>query len=255
VSRSAVEVQRAYYVETSHKYDEIHQHDRDEHGLAFAYMTAMMDFLGIGSVLDVGSGTGFALLKLKEKMPHVRAVGVEPSPAQRSVGYCKGLSEAELVDGDAMRLAFADDSFDLVCEFGALHHIPRPELAISEMLRVARKAIFVCDTNNFGQGNKYLRLLKQAINSLGLWPAANLIKTKMRGYILSDGDGVMYSYSVFTNYKQISKRCTTVYLLNVAKGAPNLYRTSSHVALLGIVRPENGTVKEVPDTEATSCRR
>jgi ubiquinone/menaquinone biosynthesis C-methylase UbiE len=79
------------------------------------------------------------LLKLKEKMPHIRAVGVEPSPAQRGIGYAKGLSENELVDGDAMRLAFAAGSFDLVCEFGVLHHIPRPELAISEMLRVAKK--------------------------------------------------------------------------------------------------------------------
>jgi ubiquinone/menaquinone biosynthesis C-methylase UbiE len=236
VSRSAVDVQRAYYVETSHKYDEIHQHDRDEHGLAFAYMTAMMDFLGIGSVLDVGSGTGFALLKLKEKMPHVRAVGVEPAPAQRAVGYCKGLSEAELVDGDAMRLAFADGSFDLVCEFGALHHIPRPELAISEMLRVARKAIFVCDTNNFGQGPKFSRWLKQAINAVGLWPVANLLKTKGKGYTLSDGDGVMYSYSVFTNYRQISNGCVSVHLFNVSGGEPNLYRTSSHVALFGVVR-------------------
>src|SRR5205823_8014355 len=130
----------------------------------------------------------------------------------------------ELVDGDAMRLAFADGSFDLVCEFGVLHHIPRPELAISEMLRVANKAIFVSDSNNFGQGGKFSRFLKQAINELGLWPAANLIKTKGRGYTLSAGDGLSYSYSVFTNYKQISRRCVSVYLLNTANSAPNLYR-------------------------------
>lgn len=236
--RSALELQRAYYAETAQKYDDIHNHDRDEHGLGLAYMMAMIEFFGIGSVLDVGSGTGFALLKLKEKMPHIRAVGVEPSEAQRVIGYGKGLSETELVDGDAMRLAFADGSFDLVCEFGALHHIPRPELAISEMLRVARKAIFISDSNNFGQGGKFSRFLKQSINALGLWPAANLIKTKGRGYMLSAGDGVAYSYSVFTNYKQISKCCTSVYLLNTANSAPNLYRTSSHVALLGIVPPQ-----------------
>jgi hypothetical protein len=34
VTRSAVEIQRAYYAETAQKYDEIHNHDRDEHGLA-----------------------------------------------------------------------------------------------------------------------------------------------------------------------------------------------------------------------------
>jgi SAM-dependent methyltransferase len=183
-------------------------------------------------------------------MPHIRAIGVEPSPAQRVIGYGKGLLETELVDGDAMGLAFADGSFDLVCEFGALHHIPRPELAISEMLRVARKAIFISDSNNFGQGGKFSRSLKQAINALRLWPAVNLIKTKGTGYTLSAGDGLTYSYSVFTNYKQISKRCASVYLLNTANSAPNLYRTSSHVALLGVVTSKNRTVNEVPTAEA-----
>jgi hypothetical protein len=156
-----------------------------------------------------------------------------------------------------MSLAFAERSFDLVCEFGALHHIPRPELAISEMLRVARKAIFISDSNNFGQGGKFSRFLKQAINALQLWPAANLIKTKGRGYTLSAGDGLSYSYSVFTNYKQISKHCAAVYLLGTTNSAPNLYRTSSHVALLGIVSPKSRTVNEVPpaDPTAVSCCR
>jgi ubiquinone/menaquinone biosynthesis C-methylase UbiE len=241
--RGAVETQRAYYAETSHKYDEIHKHERDEHGFAFAYMAAMIEFFGFGSVLDIGSGTGFALLKLKEKMPQIRAVGIEPSPAQRVVGHRKGLSQSELVDGDAMRLTYDDGSFDLVCEFGALHHIPRPELAVSEMIRVARKAIFICDTNNFGQGSKISRLLKQTINAFGLWPAANLIKTKGRGYTFSDGDGVNYSYSVFANYKQITERCTSLHFLNTANATPNLYRTSSHVAMLGILRPKGNTVE------------
>jgi len=75
--RSAAEIQQAYYAETADKYDELHNQDRDEHGLGLACMMAMIEFFGIGSVLDVGSGTGFTLLKLKEKMPHIRAVGVE----------------------------------------------------------------------------------------------------------------------------------------------------------------------------------
>jgi ubiquinone/menaquinone biosynthesis C-methylase UbiE len=257
VIRSTTQIQQAYYAETADKYDEMHNQDHDAHGLGLAYMMAMIEFFGISSVLDVGSGTGFTLLKLKEKMPYIRAVGVEPAPAQRAIGYRKGLLETELVDGDAMRLAFPDDSFDLVCEFGVLHHIPRPELAIAEMLRVAKKAIFISDSNNFGQGERFSRFLKQAINAVGLWPVANLIKTKGRGYTVSTGDGVSYSYSVFTNYKQISKRCTPVYLLNTGNSAPNLYRTSSHIALLGIVRPNSRTANEVPaaETIAASCCR
>jgi hypothetical protein len=122
-----------------------------------------------------------------------------------------------------------------------LHHMPSPGLAIAEMIRVARKAIFLCDSNNFGQGGKFSRYLKHAINALGLWPVANLVKTKGRGYTFSDGDGVMYSYSVFANYKQISKCCESVYLLSTTNGGPNLYRTAPHVALLGTIRPKHAT--------------
>lgn len=246
------DLQRAYYAETAYKYDEIHKHDHDAHGLGLAYMMAMIEFLGVGSVLDIGSGTGFVLLKLKEKMPDIRTVGVEPSPALRAIGYGKGLTETELVDGDAMNLAFLDNSFDLVCEFSALHHISRPGLAISEMLRVAKNAIFVSDTNNFGQGGKFSRYLKQGINALGLWPAANWFKTRGRGYTFSDGDGITYSYSVFTNYKQISKACKSVYLLNTSSSAPNPYRTSSHIALLGIVRPKDTRAKDEAMSEAAA---
>src|SRR5262245_3436057 len=110
--KTAAEIQRAYYAETAHKYDEMHNQDHDEHGLALAYMMAMIEFFGIASVLDLGSGTGFVLLRLKKRMPHISAVGVEPSPALRGIGYSKGLSDTELVDGDAMSLDFADDSFD-----------------------------------------------------------------------------------------------------------------------------------------------
>src|SRR5437773_10738585 len=76
--RCAAEIQQAYYADTAGNYDEMHKQDRDQHGLGLAYMMAMIEFFGIGSVLDVGSGTGFVLLKLKEKMPHIRAVGVDP---------------------------------------------------------------------------------------------------------------------------------------------------------------------------------
>jgi ubiquinone/menaquinone biosynthesis C-methylase UbiE len=116
----------------------------------------------------LAAGRGRALLRIKEKMPNYTAVGIEPSPELRGVGHAKGLSAAQLIDGDALNLAFSDGKFDLVCEFGALHHIPEPSKAVSEMLRVSRKAIFISDCNNFGRGGKVSRLIKQAVNAVGL---------------------------------------------------------------------------------------
>ena len=127
-------------------------------------MRVMMAFfheLDCGSILDLGSGTGRLIHYIKERQPEITVIGIEPSPELRDQGYSKGIGEAELIDGDAQDLDFPDESFDMVCEFGALHHIPRPNLAVQEMLRVSKKAIFISDCNNFGQGSATMRAIKQ----------------------------------------------------------------------------------------------
>lgn len=193
--------------------------------------------------MDVGSGTGRGLLEIKRTMPQIRVVGIEPSAELRQIGYANGLTENELVDGDAMDLAFGDGAFDLVCEFGALHHIPEPAKAVSEMLRVSSKAIFISDVNNFGQGSRFSRLFKQLVNALGLWPLADRVKTKGKGYSFSEEDGIYYSYSVFNDYRQIKEGCRSVHMLNTGGAGPNLYRTSTHAALLGIKSRSAATIQ------------
>jgi SAM-dependent methyltransferase len=162
-------------------------------------------------------------------------MGIEPSPELRAIGHGKGLSEAELVDGDAQRMSFADGSFDIVCEFGALHHIPDPHQAVSEMLRVASKAIFISDNNNFGAGSALGRAAKQVARAMGLWKLIDFAKTGGKGYTFDPlGDGLAYSYSVFSDYNQIARRCRSVHLLNTVPSGINLYRSAANVALLGI---------------------
>jgi len=228
-----IKIQRAYYANTAEDYDAMHP---DEHGLGLQFMIAVMDELGVRSVLDLGCGTGRALLKIQEKMTGIHMVGIEPSAELRSMGHSKGIPETQLIDGDAMHLPYPDGAFDLVCEFGMLHHIPHPSKAVAEMLRVARKAIFISDCNNFGQGGLLARLIKQSIHAVGLWSVADLIKTRGKGYTISEGDGLFYSYSVFNDYNQIARQCEAVHMLNSNHSKANLYRTASHVTLLGIKR-------------------
>jgi ubiquinone/menaquinone biosynthesis C-methylase UbiE len=149
--RDPVLLQRNYYRETADQYDRMHNSSADSHAFALAVLVSMIDLFGIQSILDVGSGTGRALLAIKRSHPAVRLIGIEPSPEMRSRGHMNGLTANELIDGDAQALSFRDESFDLVCEFGALHHIPKPRKAVCEMLRVARKGIFISDSNNFGK--------------------------------------------------------------------------------------------------------
>lgn len=230
---AAVATQRAYYEATAAAYDEMHA-DKIEHDLALAFMGSAIGMLGVRSVLDVGSGTGKVPLYLKSTMPPVRAIGLEPSPALREQGYGKGLTPDELVDGDAQALPFANGTFDLVCAFAALHHIPDPQKAVSEMLRVGSTAIFISDCNNFGTGRWWVKAVKQAINATRLYPAAVRLRTGGKCYAISEDDGLHYSYSVFNNYRQLSAACSRVHMLNTRPSGVNLYRSASHVALLGI---------------------
>jgi len=226
--------QRSYYAETARHYNSMHVDERDEHFFALSFMVAALDFLQVRSILDIGSGTGRAILYIKRHRPDVRVVGIEPVKELREIGYKNGLSEDELIDGDATKIEFPAEKFDLSCEFGVLHHINKPEHAISEMLRISNKAIFISDSNNFGHGSLVVRTIKQLINLFGLWNVANILKTRGKGYTLSEGDGLAYSYSVFNNYRQIQEHCKRIHILNTRDGHINPYRTASHVALLGI---------------------
>ena len=80
------------------------------------------------------------------------------------------------------------------------------------------------------------RSLIQFINLLGLWKVYDYVRTKGKGYQISAGDGLFYSYSAFNNYKQIKAACKGgVQILNTNKYARiNPYSTATHVALFGI---------------------
>lgn len=231
-----VDKQRGYYASAAARYDAEHVCEDRIHAMALRFLDSMVDFHGFESLLDVGSGTGRVLSYFHERRPTFDTVGVEPVAEMRAVGHAKGLSETQLRPGDATKLEFPDAAFDVVCCFGVLHHIKQPERAIAEMLRVARRAVFISDGNNFGQGSPRARLIKQALDFLRLWPAANLVKTRGKGYMWSESDGVAYSYSVFNNYEQIRAVCDPIHVLNTEGTGVNPYRTAGHVALLGLKR-------------------
>lgn len=248
-SETADQIQRRYYAETAGQYDSLHGEENIEHNFALQFMISECKYLGVRSILDVGSGTGRAVLEIREQLKDTRVIGIEPSTELRKIGHSKGLGETELVDGDAMNLNYENGSFDLVCEFGALHHMPLPSKAVAEMLRVAQKAIFISDCNNFGQGSGLSRLVKQTLNSVGLWSLLVKIRTRGKGYTISEGDGLAYSYSVFSDFDQISNSCASVHTLNTLPAGPNLYRTASHVAILALKHPIQQLLKA-----KSSCR-
>lgn len=68
---------------------------------------------------------------------------------------------------NAERLSFADESFDYVFCKESYHHFPRPYLALYEMLRVAREAVFLIEPNDPNPGPGELTAFLEAANSGG----------------------------------------------------------------------------------------
>ena len=228
------QLQREYYARNANRYDAACVGRGDEHHLALAFMVGALEYLDVHSVLDVGSGTGRVLRYLKERAPAVRRTGLEPVDELREIARASGIDAAEILGGDAQQLPFADGSFDLVCAFGVLHHVRDHARVVAEMLRVAGKAIMISDVNNFGQGPRWKRAVKQALHAAGLWGMADLVKTGGRGYSLTEGDGLSYSYSVYDDFPSIRASCRSVHVLNTRDASTNPYRSAPHVALLGI---------------------
>ena len=235
VNIDEINIQRSYYKKTANQYEKMHIADEtSEHFFALSCLAGLTNYLKIESILDIGSGTGRGLKYLKELCPKIKIIGIEPVKELREVAYSQGVPKEELIDGDATKLNFRNSEFDLVCAFGTLHHIKNNKLVVDEMLRVSKKAIFISDSNNLGQGSKVTRSIKQILYALRLWKLVDFIKTKGKGYTLSEGDGLSYSYSVFTNYRQIKSSCKSVHIINTKDADINLYRTADHIALLGI---------------------
>jgi ubiquinone/menaquinone biosynthesis C-methylase UbiE len=225
--------QREYYSRTAEHYDAMHLRQADEHGRALSAFMGLAEVFGpVNSVLDVGAGTGRALARLKARWPGAKVIGIEPVDPLREVGHKKGIDCNELVAGDALNLNFRDDSFDFVIETGVLHHIKTPIEAVKEMARVARKGVMISDSNNIGQGGTATRLIKLAIKSLRLWPAAVYLETRGKMYKSSEGDGIYYSFSAFDCVNAIQEKFPCVHYMNtVTCNGFNLYRGATHVMI------------------------
>jgi demethylmenaquinone methyltransferase/2-methoxy-6-polyprenyl-1,4-benzoquinol methylase/ArsR family transcriptional regulator len=94
----------------------------------------------IGSLLDVGTGTGRMLELLA---PHAgRALGIDQSPAMLGVARDRleraGLRNTQLRQGDIFALPVERDGYDLVVLHQVLHYLDDPSRALREAARTVR---------------------------------------------------------------------------------------------------------------------
>ena len=200
-----VEIQRQYYTETAARYDVMHAHEGDDAVANSKLLHSFLRMVDARTVLDVGAGTGRGIRHLLDAMPDLSVRGVEPVAALIEQAVKKnGIPAGTMLQGIGEALPFADACCDVVCSFSILHHVPNPDRVVREMLRVAKKMVLIADSNRFGQGSFAARLLKLTLYKARLWPLVNFLKTRGKGYLVTPGDGLAYSYSVYDSFDCLS---------------------------------------------------
>ena len=102
-------------------------------------------FTGNEVALDAGCGTGALAFALAPFVSEV--VGIDVRDDYLEVGRRAAPPNVTFVSGDMMALPFGYAEFDLACCHRVLHHVRRPELAVSELARVTRSGgkVFIAD--------------------------------------------------------------------------------------------------------------
>jgi SAM-dependent methyltransferase len=93
---------------------------------------------GTERALDSGTGSGALAFALAPHVREVVGVDVVPELLEQARKRAAQLPNVTFAEGDATKLPFEYGEFDLTGTLRTLHHIPRPELAVAELVRVTR---------------------------------------------------------------------------------------------------------------------
>jgi ubiquinone/menaquinone biosynthesis C-methylase UbiE len=205
--------QLRYYRAIAESYDSMY-HSQDEHYVALQLISAYIRMLNIKSVLDTGCGTGRGMRYLLDNHPGIFVAGNDVSEDLIDVAVRRnGIPRENIICASSDMLPFDDNHFDAVLELGVLHHVPHPETIVTEMVRVAKRAVFISDCNRFGHSRWPLRVVKAILYRAGLWGVANWLNNRGKVYSESAGDGIAYSYSVFDSIPTLTQRMSQIVTL------------------------------------------
>lgn len=147
-------------------------------------------------ILDAGAGLGREVINFATAAPTSTVVGLEFSDcavnARKNVAH---LGNACIVQGDILRMPFAEDSFDFILSEGVLHHTPNTSEAFSKCCKVLKKGGEIAFYIYRKKGplrefaDDYLRQIMQNASTEEKWKIAESV-TAM-GKALSDARAVV----------------------------------------------------------------
>jgi arsenite methyltransferase len=124
------------------------------------------------TVLDIGSGAGFPLIELAERLGETcKCYGLDPwkNANERARQKIKNydLKNVETIEGSAEQMPFENETFDLVASNLGIHNIDDPAKALQECHRVLKtEGRLVLITNLYGQWRTFYKIFKETLVQL-----------------------------------------------------------------------------------------
>lgn len=110
-------------------------------GAQHPFLNKYIDMKGLKGkkLLDIACGTGVLTEQFVRMGAEVTAIDLTPKAVELTKKRLElyGL-KAEVMEADAQKMPFADNTFDYVCAWGCLMHMPETEKAIHEIHRVLK---------------------------------------------------------------------------------------------------------------------
>ena len=127
---------RLFYKYLSTVYDRVNRFNWTEEMRSEAL--SWLEFDGDDRVLDVGCGTGFGTAGLLEHADDGHGLDQSVHQMEKAFEKFAKHDRVRFYRGDAERLPFVDDAFDVVWSSGSIEYWPNPVAGLAELRRVAK---------------------------------------------------------------------------------------------------------------------